>query len=379
MLITFDRQGYANNSSSSHSLVFSREIRQGHNDDYNEYSFNWDDFTITSRYAKESYLLTQWLISCTNYYDDDDAQSKIKNEIIEIFNELKKNPKTLTVFKHINQYYEDIKPEDEDEDYKDFSVDHQSTITWPISIITNKKDLDFFLDFCEEILENEDYVFLGGNDNSDGHPLKPDRDNNSPLLREHFISFYNSLIEQSDLYSIKDYKTNEWVLSSNVMGWIKKFIFNTDLVKNSINLNNPTTFFNGDNDNEKSLKKSGFPYLIDLKLSSFCGYGCEFCVPDDVMLTEKSILNTNINDKINSFNHNDIKLEKEEVSFKHEREYNGEMIIIEDEFGNVLPITPEHEVYTLNRGYIKAKDLTLNDDLVCLNNIEKDIKRIMKN
>lgn len=283
MLITFDRKGYANNSSSSHSIIFSPSISKSHSDDYNANSFQWDNFTITSREGKEAYLLTQWLMSVYERHSENPSK-----KIRTLFDELKNNPKTNEIFLHIEDYYYTVESEDDDKkDRKwyssDISVDHQSVITWPKNLITNEYDIDFFLEFCKEILEKE-YVILGGNDNSDDHPLKPEEDVNDDydfdkkkdVLKRNFIDFYNSLIESGELFSIKDKKTNEWIISSNSMGWLTKFIFDSDLTEMGINLNNPTTFFSDENINE-DIKKSGFPYLIDMKISSYCSFGCAYC------------------------------------------------------------------------------------------------------
>lgn len=41
-----------------------------------------------------------------------------------------------------------------------------------------------------------------------------------------------------------------------------------------------------------------------------------------------------------------------------------EMMEIEDEKGNILRCTPEHQVYTTNRGYVMAQDLQENDSII---------------
>jgi intein/homing endonuclease len=43
---------------------------------------------------------------------------------------------------------------------------------------------------------------------------------------------------------------------------------------------------------------------------------------------------------------------------------NTELIEIETECGQVLRCTPDHEIWTKNRGYVKAKDLLDTDELV---------------
>ena len=41
----------------------------------------------------------------------------------------------------------------------------------------------------------------------------------------------------------------------------------------------------------------------------------------------------------------------------------GELIEIEDDQGRVIRCTPEHQIYTKNRGYVMAKDLVETDEL----------------
>ena len=55
-----------------------------------------------------------------------------------------------------------------------------------------------------------------------------------------------------------------------------------------------------------------------------------------------------------------------------------ELIEIELEDGKVLRCTPDHKIYTKNRGYIKAEELTENDELVTEKSKVKDIKGIKK-
>jgi len=40
------------------------------------------------------------------------------------------------------------------------------------------------------------------------------------------------------------------------------------------------------------------------------------------------------------------------------------MKITDEESGNSIVVTPEHQVFTKNRGYVVAKDLTETDELV---------------
>jgi intein/homing endonuclease len=59
-------------------------------------------------------------------------------------------------------------------------------------------------------------------------------------------------------------------------------------------------------------------------------------------------------------------MNRQKVIECYNREYDGDMFDIELDDGRILSMTPEHPVWTLNRGYVQAKDLTLNDDILQL-------------
>jgi intein/homing endonuclease len=69
------------------------------------------------------------------------------------------------------------------------------------------------------------------------------------------------------------------------------------------------------------------------------------------------------NVKVKSF---DLKTNQEVYSKITNFAQTGEsidLIEIEDESGNVLKCTPDHLIFTENRGYVKASDLNENDSL----------------
>jgi ribonucleotide reductase alpha subunit len=57
-------------------------------------------------------------------------------------------------------------------------------------------------------------------------------------------------------------------------------------------------------------------------------------------------------------------LEYKEVSFADKTRENANIIELELEDGKVLKLTPDHKVYTTNRGYIEACNLNEDDDVV---------------
>ena len=58
--------------------------------------------------------------------------------------------------------------------------------------------------------------------------------------------------------------------------------------------------------------------------------------------------------------------EYEDIVFADKTRENANIIQIELEDGKILKLTPDHKVYTKNRGYVKAAELTKDDDLVVL-------------
>lgn len=114
------------------------------------------------------------------------------------------------------------------------------------------------------------------------------------------------------------------------------------------------------------------PETIDIKVISKCGFGCPDCVPPGTrILTPNgsvSIEDIKIGDIVYTYMHSDSSDPSIRVSDVVEqvfaREYDGELIHIELENGKYVEVTPEHEVFTHNRGYVRAGELTENDDLL---------------
>ena len=57
-------------------------------------------------------------------------------------------------------------------------------------------------------------------------------------------------------------------------------------------------------------------------------------------------------------------LSKNKLSEIYKREYSGELICIELDNGNIIKCTPNHKIYTTNRGYIEAKNISENDNIL---------------
>ena len=109
---------------------------------------------------------------------------------------------------------------------------------------------------------------------------------------------------------------------------------------------------------------------MDVTITEKCNMGCPFCfVPGTNVLTDKGnipIENIQINDKVISFNNTTYNTELKNVDQLHKNMYNGDMIVIEIDDNHIIKCTPNHLIYTLNRGYIEASKLQLDDDILLL-------------
>ena len=90
------------------------------------------------------------------------------------------------------------------------------------------------------------------------------------------------------------------------------------------------------------------PEVIDIKITDFCDFGCAYCaVPGTMISTPGGLLPIEeilVGQKVVSSDE-DGSLRIDEVSQVFEREYEGDIIVIEMEDRTVLELTPNHEVY----------------------------------
>jgi ribonucleoside-diphosphate reductase alpha chain len=67
------------------------------------------------------------------------------------------------------------------------------------------------------------------------------------------------------------------------------------------------------------------------------------------------------NVKVKGYNIEEQKVEFEKIEAFAQTGETDELYEIEDELGNIIRCTPEHQIYTKNRGYVMAKDLKEDD------------------
>jgi hypothetical protein len=110
-----------------------------------------------------------------------------------------------------------------------------------------------------------------------------------------------------------------------------------------------------------------FSENTDVCLTKKCSQGCVFCLTEDEIIKtsdgDKRIKDITAGDIVYSFNEKTGDLELKPVIETYCRDYTGDLIEIETERGKLI-CTPNHKVYTKNRGYVEAGDLQLNDDIL---------------
>ena len=233
------RLGFATNSSSSHSLCAwkgsgrnplstSLEGTEGPN-------YGWSWFTLADPASKRDYLRAQY----ENYPGPYPYAGP--EEAIERFTRIR----AATVNALLGYAGE-----------SESSVDHQSRWTLPVDRRSRLPD-GKFLDDLRAYLERDEVVVLGRNDNED-----------DPSPREPGLEDAPVAIELEGRIGVtwarKDPENGSWTLFNSDDGRKVRFSF-------------------GD---APAPKYAFLPELVDVSITDFCGYGCEFCyrgsTPDGV-------------------------------------------------------------------------------------------------
>jgi len=107
--------------------------------------------------------------------------------------------------------------------------------------------------------------------------------------------------------------------------------------------------------------------FYDVSLGTKCNLECPFCLTEDnyVETANGSIKIINIieGNLVYTLNENTGNTELKPVEQLYCREYDGDLIEIKTE-SSIIQITPNHQVFTENRGWIEAEYLQLTDILL---------------
>ena len=195
MKVTFYRQGHANNSSSSHSLIFKNDIKDISTDEYEE--FGWSNFTCADKDAKKNYIF-----ACLRDSYNAHIQLNYENTKDIEYDDIEEFRKSLFT-KWINRNFSEFEFDLDTGAY----VDHQSAFYFPTYRDKSKGiNKEFAKSVIHELLDNN-YVFLGGNDNGDAdHPLTDSSDRITPFMEVWY--FFKERVGMVEF----DNKTGEYVM-----------------------------------------------------------------------------------------------------------------------------------------------------------------------
>lgn len=235
------RIGFATNSSSSHSVVMipPSVVGKVRGIDESDNEYGWDFFRLVSEEAKLRYLAAQLL---TNFIEDEAVRNTIVERIdrevpgyrrmIETRYDLVGEEHSYENDGKIHTYRSRVYP----------SVDHQSVISLAEY---NEEVIDGLIEF----FKSPRVVVLGGNDNSPGN------DHIKPTGAEDIEAFEVAMTDGESKVRVR--REGEYF-----------------------------TFFNSGNGTKARFSfdgaapdyvKSQAPELVDLKITNYCGKGCNFC------------------------------------------------------------------------------------------------------
>ena len=275
MKIKSIRNGFANNSSSAHSIVFLGSTKVKNNSNGSDYG--WDHFTLSDKEDKKKYLLMTLLrndfvdfiprtplVEKTNWINPSDMDTIMEKHNLtndEFYESkygarLEYNKELIDKMKgdYLSEEYNDIFSKEfiEETILEGGYIDHQSVINLPKDIngvVNNKFVKKFF-----SVLINNNFAILGGNDNGgDNHPSKEYSTSSKDSLITDAIKVLNIIYWDSTC--VYDEKNNDFILQSSRKGDKIRVSFDSKLKTN----------------------KSSIPELVDLKITDNCNYGCTFC------------------------------------------------------------------------------------------------------
>lgn len=307
------RIGFATNSSSTHSICFRQSNQPLPKEREHEIgSYGWEEFVLSTTNSKVLYGITLLHDTIISIHGSDVAMYYTKGK-----------------------FKEELSDDELQSIIDGCGIDHQSFWTLPTinsygQFSINYDYYDAFMDF----LKSDISVIGGGNDNDGSDPLEGD---------------YTRL----ELPREQDNK--EWKAKCDGDFWI---LFNRrNGHKTRFSFTNPTAEYT----------KSVVPELVDIKITDFCKINCAFCLTEDVAIDTINgpvqIKDIQVDDVVLTYNFEYHMTEYHKVDQTFKREYVGDIITIELENDTVIQLTPNHEVFTNNRGWILAGDLEETDDV----------------
>ncbi len=210
------RAGFATNSSSSHSIVMIPAGMRVSTDEYNRFEYGWEQFTLADQDSKSAYFATQ-------LYHALDREGVTGDTAVQLMNTW------------LGTNYSS-------DSFHSYGVDHQSI--WGIFSGPDPVNGEFACSLYQYVMR-DDVVILGGNDNSEGQTPPT-----GSFINEVTDAIQNSgekRIRQDGVY---------WALFSPSTGHKVRLSMHDDA---------------------PAYVKSTYPELVDIKLTDYCAYRCEWC------------------------------------------------------------------------------------------------------
>lgn len=111
-----------------------------------------------------------------------------------------------------------------------------------------------------------------------------------------------------------------------------------------------------------------FSENTDVCITKNCRCGCPWCFTEDTLIDtvdgKKKISEIHKNDMVFSFNTLNNEFQIKPVDIIYVRDYEGDLINLELDNNIIIKCTPNHKIYTINRGWVEAKNLTETDDIL---------------
>ena len=226
MIIKNVRLSHATNSSSTHSIVIMNKSNHGYKPTWvEEQEFGWNEFQLVDTEDKLAYLAQVIKSSLEQSDMDEEYIPLIIKELIGV-----------------------------DVDMLG-SIDHQSSIPLPNSHKNPKSPNTAFIKDFKKFMERKDVVIFGGNDNSFEEP----GEKYAKDIKEEFkyTAGYGWYANPGGVLSKKN--GDWWTIYNRKTGAKMEFSFEAE---------------------PGEVPKPIAPDLIDLKLTNYCPYGCEYCYMD---------------------------------------------------------------------------------------------------
>lgn len=211
------RAGFANNSSSTHSIIFLKDHEELPKEKLEDGEFGWGHFTISSETGILKYL-----------------NSTLRTNLVQ---------------ENLNQFYIDAISNVWTQEISNAEgyVDHQSCIHFPKMF--NRKGIDkrYFDDIKNLLLSNRT-IILGGNDNDEEcHPLIEMGD-----------QLHLSNIEK-DFICKWDNNEHYWTLFNERTGLKLRLVIDAT------------------GERKVMPERASTPDLVDIKITNYCNFGCQYC------------------------------------------------------------------------------------------------------